>query len=82
MEWQERWERLSSVAVRQPPDLRQHKEATREKGPRDLDLPTTVGRQTCVGGQNHVGVLPNRAIHRYSKYQRVTNGSNPAHGEA
>jgi hypothetical protein len=38
--------------------------------------------QPVLDANTHVCVLPNRAVHRYSIYQRVTNGSNPAHGEA
>jgi hypothetical protein len=33
-------------------------------------------------GHNGRAKTSARLVHRYSIYQRVTNGSNPAHGEA
>jgi len=38
--------------------------------------------QPVLDANTHVCVLPNRAVHRYSNYQRATSGSNPARLEA
>jgi hypothetical protein len=43
---------------------------------------TLLALLAVLYANTHVGVLANRAVDRYSNYQRVTNGSNPAHGEA